>query len=119
MTWPSDKPEAEKAAAAKLPRRGRGRGWGGLRGRGTVADVAGLGFAEDAAMPPPTISTEQALADVSAPQPAHFDFAASLIDRLPPTLRSGNSRPARGGLYRLCMLLHADPAEDEPELQHL
>jgi Zn-dependent protease with chaperone function len=65
------------------------------------------------------LSPQQAVADVGSPQPAHLEFAASLLDDLPPELVREVHDPLGAACLVYAALLQADPADDEPLLAQM
>jgi hypothetical protein len=65
------------------------------------------------------LAADSALDDVGAPQARHLDFAVNLLNDLPPALVAELREPVGAACVIYALLLHADPAADEPELQRL
>jgi hypothetical protein len=65
------------------------------------------------------VSAKAALADVGAPTADHLEFASAILHDLPSELNDEVHDPIGAAATIYAMLLQADPADDEPELQKL
>ena len=59
------------------------------------------------------------MADVGAPTAAHLAFAGAMLSKMPSDLNDEIHDPIGAVAVIYAMLLHADPSDDEPELQKL
>lgn len=122
LPWPDEAEERSAAAVSASPRPAAERGAAtflsprpGTPGR--VAGGEGMPFAAAAGVS--QLATDAALGDVGTPQPQHLDFAVRLLHDLPPALVTDLHEPVGAACVVYALLLHADPAEDEPELRRL
>jgi Zn-dependent protease with chaperone function len=102
LPWPEEAREkaALAAAADVAPAR-----------RPIAAAVAAAGVSQ--------LSADAAIADVGEPQPKHLEYAQGLLAALPAEMSDEVHDPIGAAAMIFALLLHADPAEDEPELQKL
>lgn len=110
LTWPNETNEGASDAAPATPARASA-GPPPLPMVAPLVQAAAMGFAP--------VSAQAALADIGAPTADHLEFAGAILNDLPSELNAEVHDPIGAAATIYAMLLHADPSDDEPELQKL